>query len=564
MLGRTLQSLSILASRLLQLPLLWASAPNLLKIKLEGTIVEEAPAMSMLTRFAPRMTVFRDILMGLKDAEQDPSIRGLMLHIHGHDLGWARAQELSQAIQSFRASGKIAIAYLESAGSSDYIIATACDNIVMAPAGGLELMGMMSEVLFFKGAIDKLDIKPDFLQAGKFKAAIEPFTRNGMSRPHRENLNALMDSLFSQMVSAIAEGRGLDEDLVRDIIDDGPYLAQDALEKNLIDKTLYSDQLDEELENILGSKPEPIRLGRYRKYRGKQPGILDPWRNLPRVALVYATGVIHSGESRNMMGVSNSVGSETLVRALRKVREDDDIKAAVLRVDSPGGSSLASDLIWREVMMFEGKKPLIVSMGDVAASGGYYIAMPAQYILSMPGTLTGSIGVIGGKINLKGLYEKIGLKKEIITRGKNADLHSDYSSFSQSARKKVKKEIETVYGIFVQKAADGRGMEYREIEKLAQGRVWSGRQAESNKLVDEMGGLRKALELAKLKAGITEEQKTLLEIYPRPKRLPLPFLPLKALPWGLEPTRVSSLVESLERLVDQRILALMPFHLKIK
>lgn len=539
--------------------------PNVLELEIEGEVAEEPPAFPYLLRFFGRPALsFRDLILTLREAEKDPNLAALVLYLRPNSLGWSRGQELREAVMAFRAAGKKTVAFLEEADTLDYFIASVCEEVILPPLGGLELTGLMSEVIYFKGILDKLEIQPDLLQAGKYKSAVEPYTRTHMSRAQRESLNSLLDSLYSQLVSALAHSRALPQSRVRELIDRGPYQAPAAKEHGLVDYLLYEDQLDEHLEKRLGEPARRISPSRYRRLVGPGLSWRDAWRALPGVALVYASGVIHLGESRGYSRLAGeSVGSDTLCEALREARENPEVQAVVLRVDSPGGSGLASDLIWREVSLFQGKKPLVVSMGDVAASGGYYIAMSADQILAQPTTLTGSIGVIAGKLNLHGLYRKLGLRKETVRRGQHADLHSDYQPFSDTGRKKIKEEMEHFYREFVHKAAAGRKQNPAQMEKAAQGRVWTGEQAKELGLLDGFGGLRQALETAKRLAGIPADEKALLYILPRPRRLALSplsfFLPFSP--------RLSPLLQelfSLESLGDSRVLALLPFRLRIR
>lgn len=531
MLKKLLQSILILISKMIMLPAKWGKPYNVLEIKLKGMVAEEVPPFGMFSRFAPRITVFRELTSTIQEAEEDPNIKALILYIGNHDMGWAKAQELRGAIKQFRETGKKAYAYLESGGHIDYLIAVCCDRILLAPSGTLDLKGLVSEMVFFKGTLDHLGIEPNMLQAGKYKSAVEPYIRENMSEAHRENINSLMDSMYGQLVAAIAKGRSKTEDDVKAIIDDGPYLAESAVSAGLIDDILYPDQIKTDMTDFLKTDPEFISMSRFQRVSASGPKVGDPFRNPSRLALIYATGVIHSGESKRTAELTSSTGSDTLTHALKKVREDKQLKAAVLRIDSPGGSGLASDMIWREVQLYKGVKPIIVSMGDTAASGGYYIAMASDHIVAMPGTATGSIGVIGGKMNMKGLLDKLGVKKELTTRGKNADLYSSYTSFSESGQEKMDMEIESFYNTFVAKAAKGRNMGTTEMGALAQGRVWSGLQARENGLIDEIGGLRRAIEIAKEKAGLDKKEKALISIYPRPRRMIRPLLSLRGLPW---------------------------------
>ncbi|OGP57061.1 MAG: signal peptide peptidase SppA [Deltaproteobacteria bacterium RBG_13_61_14] len=539
--------------------------PNVLELEIEGEVVEDQSGFSWLNRFLARPAIaFRELILTLRDAEKDPELSALILYLRPNSLGWSRAQELRQALLAFRASGKKTQAFLEEADTLDYFIASACEEVIFTPLGSLGLTGLISEVIYFKGVLDKLEIKPDLFQAGKYKSAVEPYTRSGMSRAQRESINSLLDSLYQQLVAAVAESRALSPARVRRAIDRGPYLAPAAREQGLVDYLLYEDQLDDHLEKQLGEPPRRTSLARYRLWIGPGLNWRDAWRSIPGLALVYASGVIHLGESRayGRLG-GESAGSDTLCQALREARDNPQVQAVVLRVDSPGGSGLASDLIWREVSLFQGKKPVVVSMGDVAASGGYYIAMPADQILAQPGTLTGSIGVIAGKINLHGLYHKIGLKKETVRRGQHADLHSDYIPFSESGRQKVKEEMASFYREFVSKAAAGRKQDVARMEKAAQGRVWTGEQAKELGLLDGFGGLRQALETAKRLAGIAEEEKALLYVLPRRRRLMPPLLSL-FLPFSPRLSPALSELFSLESLADSRILALLPFRLRIR
>ena len=539
--------------------------PNVLELEIEGELVEDQPGFSWLSRLLARPAVaFRELILTLRDAEQDPELQALILYLRPNSLGWSRSQELRQAVLAFRASGKKTLAFLEEADTLDYFLASACEEVIFTPLGSLGLTGLISEVIYFKGILDKLSIKPDLFQAGKYKSAVEPYTRSGMSQAQRESINSLLDNLYQQLIAAIAESRALSQPRVREAIDCGPYLAPAAREQGLVDHLLYEDQLDEHLEKQLGEPARRISPARYRRWRGPGFSWRDAWRSFPGVALVHASGVIHLGESRGYGGLAGeSVGSDTLCQALREARDNPDVQAVVLRVDSPGGSGLASDLIWREVSLFQGQKPVVVSMGDVAASGGYYIAMPADQILAEPATLTGSIGVIAGKINLHGLYHKLGLRKETVRRGRHADLHSDYQPFSESGRQKVKEEMESFYREFVAKAAAGRKQEVARMELAAQGRVWTGAQAKELGLLDGFGGLRQALDLAKRLAGIPEDEKALLYVLPRRRRLVPPLLSLF---FPFSPRLSPALREFLswEALADSRILALLPFRLRIR
>jgi len=340
-------------------------------------------------------------------------------------------------------------------------------------------------------------------------------------------------------------------------------VGEEAKRARLIDELLYEDQLADYLEKRLNTKPIRIKYGRYWRLSKWDYHPLDPWKELPRIALIYATGLIKSGESWDLPLREKAVGAATITEAIRKARKDKRTKAIILRVDSPGGTGVASDLIWREVDLTRGVKPIVASMSDNAASGGYYIAAAADWITAEPATFTGSIGVISGKINLRDLYDRFGLRKEIITRGKKAALFSDYSGFTPSERKRIKYEISEFYRDFVQKVAQGRGMGERKVDSISQGRVWTGEQARQIGLIDELGGIEQAISWAKKKANIPEEIRPIIDIYPRAKRLL--YYPLKIdLPISAELQAVLESFSWANLFSPGLALALMPFRLEVR
>ena len=341
---------------------------------------------------------------------------------------------------------------------------------------------------------------------GKYKNAPNQLTETGFTGPHREQMDALLDSLFGQFVAGIAKSRGKTEAEARALVDGGPYDGARALDAGLVDELLYEDEL---LSRLKGA--ERVTAGRYVK--GSRGFSFD---GRPKLALIYAVGDIVSGESQSGFG-GEFVGSDTIARAIRQARKDDSVRAIVLRIDSPGGSGTASDVMWREVTLAKKAKPVIMSMGDVAASGGYYLAMGGDAIVAEPGTITGSIGVFGGKISLRGLYDKVGLSKEILTRGKNAALFSSYRPWTDEERQSFRKIMTSFYDEFVQKAASGRGKTYDEIHAVAQGRVWTGAEALKVGLVDQLGGLEVAVSLAKERAKIGKDQEVALVVMPERK-----------------------------------------------
>jgi len=563
--SQALKNIFRLAYSYLVRPDLILRKANLLELALEGELVELKPRPSLLQRYMARpASSFSDLVFALKEAESDPNIKACLIKISSSSLGWGRATELRDAIKRVRGFGKKAVAFLEETGSLEYYLASACDEIIMPPSQSLNLLGLISEVLYFKGILDKLSVKPELLHAGKYKSAVEPYTRDSMSPEHREALDAILDDIFGELVSAISESRKLAPEKVKELIDQAPHLPEEALKNGLVDKVIYADQLDEHLEIMLGEPIRRINAEFYYRLRKVRLAGLEPFRKIPRLALIYAAGVIEQSDERDYQDFEDSITPERMVQALRSVRENPWVKAAVLRVDSPGGSAIASDLIWRELNLLRRAKPLIVSMGDVAASGGYYLAMPAEKIVAQSCTLTGSIGVIAGKLNLRGLYNKFGLKKDQVKRGQNADLYSDYTDLSGTRGDKMVKEVENFYQAFVQKAAEARKMSWEELDARAQGRVWTGRQALKLGLIDELGGLRKAIDLAKQAIGLRPEDRAMLEIHPRPKRRLFPVFPFRIpyLPFLEE--KDTRLLFKLARLTRDRILLIMPFLVRIK
>ncbi len=473
----------------------------------------------------------RGLLKKLDALKKNDEVAGIIFKIGNIGIGWGNLQEIRNKLNEFQETDKELIAYLESGGNAEYLLATTMDRIVLLPVGMLNITGIRSEIMFFKGLLEKLDIEADMLAMGKFKSGVEPYTRDSMSESFRESMTSLLDDIYAQMLAKIADGRDeITSDDAADLIDRGPFTAKEALEAKLVDEIHYYDELLDKIRE----KPDVVLSTKDETKRRKVPDLNSPFglmqlismltssqRARPRaadkqIALIYASGPILPDISMPF-STTSLISPKTFKKAFKKAREDDKIKAVVFRIDSPGGSAMASDLIWREVILTQREKPVVVSMANMAASGGYYIAMAAGTIVAQPGTLTGSIGVYGGKLNMKGLYNKVGLTKEIIRRGKNATLYSDYGGFSDTERERVEKMMKTIYEEFVNKAAEGREKTYDEIDAVAQGRVWTGKQAKELGLVDELGGLDTALSIAKEKGGIAEDDRFNIIVLPEQK-----------------------------------------------
>ena len=484
--------------------------------------------------FAPFMETpptVRSIVETLRKAKADKRITSVILKPSGPAALWGKVQEVRDAVADFRRSGKPIVAYLEYGGEQEFYLATACDKVFLMPTALLDLTGMASYELFLRGTLDKIGAYPDALHIGEYKTAANTFTEKGYTPAHKEMAVSLNNDLYEQLVRGIADGRRKSEAEVKALIDHGPFLPEDALKAGLIDDLAYEDELDDKVK--LG--PGKVRFVQMAEYRGVSSGSLGLNRG-PRIAVIYASGVIASGKSSYDASVT---GSDTIVEYLRKARADNGIKAIVLRVDSPGGSAIASDVIWREVVLTKNQKPVIASMSDVAASGGYYISMPAHAIVAEPSTLTGSIGVVLTKFVIKGSLEKLGMNMDGVSQGKYAMMYSPLRPFSADERARVLESMQATYDTFVEKAAQGRNTTPEKIDAIGQGRVWTGRQAKEIGLVDELGGLDRAVALAKQRAKIPQDDEVELVIYP-PKKS---FYELVSDPFGTEATsRLASLL----------------------
>ena len=465
------------------------------------------------------VTTLRGLVEGLRKAKRDPRIAAVMLRPSTLDLPfWGKVQELRDALSDFRQSGKPVIAYLEYGGDREYYLASAADQVFLLPTSPLDLTGIASYEIFLRGALDKIGAYPDFLQIGPYKTAANQLTQRGFTAAHREMLESLNRDLYEQLVHGIADARRKSVDDVRALLDEGPFAPEAAARAGLVDGLAYFDQLDDRVAVLKSQagREKVIEASLYQRVSPEDAGI----RPTARVAVLHASGIITSGKSAYDPVNGPVVGSETFVEQIQRIREDDSIRAVVLRIDSPGGSSIASDVIWRELMITRDgnpSRPLIVSMSDLAASGGYYIAMPAHAIVAQPGTLTGSIGIYGGKIALGGTMEKLGVATGTVQSGRNADMYSPFAPFTPEQRDRLMDYMKVFYDGFVQKAAASRRTTPERIDAVAQGRVWTGQQARQHGLVDALGGLDAAVALAKQRAGIPSEEDVELVVYP-PRR----------------------------------------------
>jgi protease-4 len=532
------------------------SGASYLALDLSGPVPEDAPTDlgNFLERRPPTL---RTLVESVDRAAADPNVKGLVVRVSSlPGSGWGQVQELRDAITRFRASNKPAYAHLEFCGNKEYYLASACTKVYAVPTALLDVTGLEAEVTFFRGTLDKLGVEAQFEGVGKYKNAPNQFTEKGFTAPHREQMDALLDSFYGEYVSAVAQARGWSREKVQAVIDAGPYDGVTAQKAGLVDELMYRDQLDERLAGA-------DAIGPARYVRGSHGGFGYDGR--PQMAIVYVVGEIVPGESQTRALGGSFAGSDTVAKALRQARKDTSIKAILLRVDSPGGSGTASDVIWREVQLARAQKPVVVSMGDVAASGGYFIAMGSHAIVAQPGTITGSIGVFGGKMSLRGLYDKIGLSKEILARGEHAALFSDYRPWTEEERGRIRALMVAFYEDFLQKAAKGRGKTRDQVHEVAQGRVWTGVDAKRIGLVDYLGGLDVAIAIAKERAHIAKDQDVRLVELPERKGLLETILERQE--EGAEallPADVRTTLRWAAVLGDGRPTARLPFELRIR
>jgi protease-4 len=488
-------------------------ANSALVLQLEGDLPEQSPVDFQIPFLQDQQSsTIAETWQMLRNAAADSRIRAIVLEPRGLSVGWAKLEELRTDILNFKKSGKPVYAFLRSAGTKEYYLASAADKIYMAPEDELDVKGLRAELMFFKGTLDKLGVQMEFEHVGKYKDAPDMFTKNESSPETREVINQVLDQFYGDLVNTIAEGRKKAPDAIRALIDNGPFVGKEALNGGLVDALVYEDEMYGLLKQQLKlSDMEKIAEHDYVRARVGNLG-LD---GSTKIALLVGQGDITRGAT-NDQG-NDGITASGMIRRIRQVRDDASIKGVILRIDSPGGDGIASDDILHEAKLLSQKKPMVISMSDLAASGGYFIAMTGDPLIAYRNTETGSIGVFFGKVNLRGLYDKLGVKKEIMKRGRFADIDTEYQPLNDEQRAKLRTEIEVFYRGFVQRVADGRKRKYDDVEPLAQGRVWTGAQAKQNGLVDEIGGIDRAIEMVKQKANIAASEKITLVAYP-PRR----------------------------------------------
>src|SRR5215207_3424911 len=490
---------------------------SVLTLRVAGSLPDYTPDDPFKKFFGGPDQSLTGLVMQFKKAKVDKRIKAVLLDVHMSGVGWGKAEEIRDAIADFRSSGKPVYAYIEFGLRKEYYIATACDKIIVPPPGELFINGLAADVMFFRGSLDKLGIYPDIYQIGKYKSAGDMFTQKKMTDAHREYIDLMLDDLFNRYVNAIAQARHKTPEEVRALIDNAPYNGIKAKEAGLIDDAVYRDDVDKQFKKLLGYKDTDsfvaVRSSDYKDVSPESLGLNEG----ERIAVIYATGNIGSGSSENSPSGDQSIGSDTVAKALNDAAADKSIKAIVLRIDSPGGSGLASDIIWHAVETANQKKPVVVSMSDVAASGGYYISASASRIIAQPSTITGSIGVVAGKPVLRGFYDWLGISNEYVLRGKTAGMFRETEKFSDEERAKFEDWIKTTYyQDFIPKVAKGRNKDAQFVDSVGQGRVWTGAQAKDRSLEAEFGGLDKAIEVAKQLAKIPADKGVERVILPYP------------------------------------------------
>jgi protease IV len=491
------------------------AARSTLVLPVGGDLAELAPADVFGYLRGNRTQTVRSVVDNLRKARVDSRVTAVLLKPAGFNSPfWAKVQEIRDAVIEFHKSGKPIYAYLENGGDREYYLASAADKIFLMPSAPLDLTGIATYELFLRGTLDKIGAYPDLHHIGDYKTAVNTFTQKTYTAAHKEMDESLNRDLYDQIVRGIADGRKKNDAEIRQRFDEGPFLPEDALHAGLIDDVAYEDQVEDKLKS--GEKRDRLEADDYARVSLTSVGL----NRGPRIAVVYAAGTITSGRSGVDPVNGPVVGSDTLIEHIRQARRDSSVRAIVLRVDSPGGSAAASDAVWRELMITRSEKPdrpLVVSMGDLAASGGYYIAMPAQVIVAQPSTLTGSIGIFGGKIVTGGVYGKLGAHIESTSVGKNAEINSPVRPYNASELKKLQEQLQAFYDQFVEKVADSRHTTPEKIDAIAQGRVWTGRQGKQNQLVDELGGLDRAVAIAKQRAKIPADSEVEVVVFPARK-----------------------------------------------
>lgn len=530
-------------------------AKSVLVIDAQGEITEQRSTDILSALSGSNTPVLHDYLDAIDAARTDPRITGMVVRIGPLGTGWAKLEEIRSRLIAFQSSGKPSICYLGYDGieNGEYYLASACKQVWLVPSAPVNIHGMMAEATFFRGALDKLKIVPEYYHIAEYKTAGNEYTEKKFTPAHREEVESLLHSIYDQYVSETSAARHMKRDQFDALVKSGPFLSAEAVTNGLVDRLAYWDQVQSYFRNRPGGWNE-LSLNRYRTMLPSPSG--------ERIAVVHVTGLIASGGSGSSPTEGQISGGDSIAAALRAARNDSGIHAIVLRVDSGGGSVVASEVIRREVQLANSVKPVVVSMSDTAASGGYWISAPASRIVADPDTITGSIGVLIGKFNLAGLYNMLGVSTDSVATSDNATLFSDEQNFSPVQREYIQRSLQDTYTEFTAGVAAGRRMSVEAVDKIAKGRVWSGAQAKELGLVDDLGGIDRAVEVAKQLAHIPKAQSVQLVQYPAEKSF---WQMLLEHDWD-ESSRAASLKQELEKIVSvmEPVQARVPFDLRIR
>ena len=517
-----LGALSLLSTAVVLMAVIGAKgrvpSKTILEADFEQTYLENSPETATAQLLLSDKETLRDVVDAIDRGAADDRVVGMIARIGAAPMGMAQTQEIRDAIQRFRAHKKFAVAYSETfgefgPGNSAYYLATAFDHIYLQPSGDVGLTGIILESPFIKGTLSKLGVTFHGDHRYEYKNALNFYTETKYTGPHKEAMTAIMNSWFKQMKDGICSARQFDPAKFQSLVDAGPYLGKEAVGAGLVDAVAYRDEVYGEVKKKAGDGAELLYLGKYLARAGR------PHTRGKTVALVFGVGGVTRGKSDyDPVQGSQNMGSETVAGAIRAAAEDNDVKAILFRVDSPGGSYVASDTIWREVVRArQAGKPVIVSMGNVAGSGGYFVAMAANKIVAQPGTITASIGVLGGKMLTSGLWDKVGLSWDEVHQGQNATMFTGTQDYTPAEWGRFQAWLDRVYLDFTSKVADGRKLPKEKVLEIAKGRIWSGEDAKNLGLVDELGGYDTALKLAKKAIGVSENDEVKIVVYPRPK-----------------------------------------------
>lgn len=489
--------------------------PHYIKLTLQGECAEARPGLPF---FTPRAGfVLPELLQLLRAASSNNRVKAVFFVIKDIRIGWGGIQEIHQELDRFHQAGKRSFVYLEHVDNRTYYLACGAKSLAVAPAATVDLVGLRAEMFFLKNLLEHLGVQPQLFKLGDYKSAGEIFTRESMSESSRLALDSILSDLQSQYIEKVAAQRNTSTQQVQKWVDQGPYNAIQASEIGLIDTVCYESEVEKRVKREVGGLRE-LPIAKLRPREGFFKRLLTFYR--PQIGYLVADGMLDTGPSRHRPGQRSMLGAETLIQFLDDARKRRRIKAIVIRVNSPGGSALASDLVWHQIQIVSQKKPIIFTFGDIAASGGYYLSAGGQSVLAMPATLTGSIGVIQGKFSFQGLLSKIGIQVDSLDKGRHAGYSSSTRPFSQEESAIVKHQMREFYeNSFLKKVAEGRGKTVEEVRKVAEGRVWTGAQAKALGLIDQTGGILDALQLAQEKAGIHKGRKVRIVQFARRRKL---------------------------------------------